>query len=151
MAVTLKVGDKAPMFQAKNQIGNTINSEELRGKKIALYFYPKDNTPTCTVEACNLRDNHSVLQKAGYVVLGVSPDSEKKHQNFIKKFNLPFDLLVDADLSIHNAYGVWDEKTTFGKTYMGTIRTTFTIDEKGLIEKVIEKVTSKNHHEQILA
>jgi len=151
MAITLKAGDKAPAFQAKNQQGVIISSEELRGKKIVLYFYPKDNTPTCTVEACNLRDNYAELQKAGYVILGVSPDSERKHQNFIKKFDLPFDLLVDADLSIHNAFGVWDEKTTFGKTYMGTIRTTFTIDESGTIEKVIEKVVSKTHHEQILA
>lgn len=150
MAVTLKKGDKAPYFEGKNQNGESINLESFKGKKLVLYFYPKDNTPTCTVESCNLRDHHSDLRQQGYEVLGVSPDSAKKHQNFIKKFDLPFDLLVDADLSAHNAYGVWDEKTTFGKTYMGTLRTTFVIDEKGVIEKVIEKVVSKEHHAQIL-
>lgn len=115
-----------------------------------LYFYPQDNTPTCTVEACNLRDNYEALQKQGYVVLGVSPDSEKKHQNFIEKQKLPFDLLADTDLTFCNAFGVWAEKTTFGKTYMGVVRTTFIINEKGIIEEVIEKVESKRHAEQIL-
>lgn len=151
MSITLKAGDKAPAFEAPNQEGTVIKSEDLKGKKIVLYFYPKDNTPTCTVEACNLRDNYAELQKQGYVVLGVSPDSAKKHQNFIKKFELPFDLLVDSDLAVHNAYGVWAEKNTFGKTYMGTLRTTFVIDENGVLKKVIEKVTSKTHHSQILA
>ena len=150
MAVTLKKGDKAPNFEGLNQNGDSISLESYKGKKLALYFYPKDNTPTCTVESCNLRDNYSTLLKQGYEVLGVSPDSQKKHQNFIKKFELPFDLLVDNELKAHNAYGVWDEKTTFGKTYMGTLRTTFVIDENGLIEKVIEKVKSKEHHTQIL-
>lgn len=151
MAITLQAGDKAPAFEVSNQSGTIIRSEDLKGTKIVLYFYPKDNTPTCTVEACNLRDNYAELQKQGYVVLGVSPDSEKKHQNFIKKHELPFDLLVDADLSLHNAYGVWAEKTTFGKTYMGTLRTTFVIDENGMLEKVIDKVTSKTHHSQVLS
>lgn len=151
MAITLKKGDKAPNFTGVNQNGETIGLDSYKGRKLILYFYPKDNTPTCTVESCNLRDNHSELRKQGYEVLGVSPDSQKKHQNFIKKFELPFALLVDSELEAHNAYGVWDEKTTFGKTYMGTIRTTFVIDENGIIEKVIEKVVSKDHTNQILA
>lgn len=120
------------------------------GKKVVLYFYPQDNTPTCTVEACNLRDNYEALQAKGYVVLGVSPDSEKKHTKFIEKFQLPFDLLADEDLKICKDYGVWAEKTTFGKTYMGVVRTTFIIDEKGMIAEIIDKVESKRHSEQIL-
>ena len=149
MAVTLKPGDKAPHFEVLNQKGETVKLEDYKGRKLVLYFYPQDNTPTCTVESCNLRDNYSEFKKQGYEILGVSPDSAKKHNNFIKKFDLPFDLLVDNELKVHNAYGVWDEKTTFGKTYMGTLRTTFVIDENGMLEKVIEKVKSKEHHAQI--
>ena len=115
-----------------------------------MYFYPQDDTPTCTTEACNLRDNYQTLQKQGFVVLGVSPDSEKKHLKFIEKHQLPFDLLADTDLKICNDYGVWAEKTTFGKTYMGVVRTTFIIDEKGIISEIISKVESKRHSEQIL-
>ena len=146
----LQVGNRAPKIQAKNQVGNVVNLSDFVGKKVVLYFYPQDNTPTCTVEACNLRDNYQLLQAQGYVVLGVSPDSEKKHTKFIAKYQLPFDLLSDEDLKICNDYGVWAEKTTFGKTYMGVVRTTFIIDEKGMIAEIINKVESKRHSEQIL-
>jgi peroxiredoxin Q/BCP len=146
----LKEGTKAPAFTAINEKGETVSLRDYKGKKLVLYFYPQDNTPTCTVEACNLRDNYKSFQKKGYEILGVSPDSAKKHTNFIKKFELPFSLLADEDHSIINAYGVWAEKTTFGKTYMGVLRTTYVINEKGIIEKVIEKVESKVHAEQIL-
>jgi peroxiredoxin Q/BCP len=146
----LKEGAKAPAFKAQNENGETVSLADYKGKKLVLYFYPQDNTPTCTVEACNLRDNYKMFQKKGYDILGVSPDSPKKHTNFIKKYNLPFSLLADEDLSIINAYGVWGEKTTFGRTYMGVLRTTFVINEKGIIEKVIDKVESKVHTEQIL-
>jgi peroxiredoxin Q/BCP len=146
----LKVGTKAPAFTSVNEKGESVTLADYKGKKLVLYFYPQDNTPTCTVEACNLRDNYKMFQKQGYEILGVSPDSPKKHIGFIKKFDLPFSLLADEDQSIINAYGVWGEKKTFGKTYMGLIRTTYVINEKGIIEKVIEKVESKVHTEQIL-
>jgi thioredoxin-dependent peroxiredoxin len=146
----LKQGSKAPAFKAINEKGETVSLADYKGKKLVLYFYPQDNTPTCTVEACNLRDNYKRFQKEGYEILGVSPDSAKKHTNFITKHELPFSLLVDEDLSIIKAYGVWGEKTTFGKTYDGVLRTTFVIDEKGIIEKVIDKVESKVHSDQIL-
>lgn len=115
-----------------------------------LYFYPKDSTPTCTEQACNLRDNYDALINKGFVVLGISTDSEKSHQKFIKKYNLPFDLLADNEMKIVQDYGVWGEKQMFGKKYMGTIRTTFIIDENGIIEEIIEKVEAKNHSTQIL-
>lgn len=150
MSTTLKAGDKAPDFKAINQNEKEISLADFEGKKLVLYFYPKDNTPTCTNEACNLRDNFSELKAAGYEVLGVSPDSAKKHTNFINKYELPFDLLVDDSHKMHEAYGVWGEKKMYGKTYMGTIRTTFLINEEGLIEKVIDKVKAKEHHSQIL-
>jgi thioredoxin-dependent peroxiredoxin len=146
----LKQGSKAPAFKALNEKGETISLSDYKGKKLVLYFYPQDNTPTCTVEACNLRDNYKRFQKEGYEILGVSPDSAKKHTNFIQKHELPFSLLVDEDLTIIKAYGVWGEKTTFGKTYDGVLRTTFVIDEKGIIEKIIDKVESKVHTTQIL-
>jgi peroxiredoxin Q/BCP len=146
----LKVGQKAPAFTAINEHEKTVSLKDYAGKKLVLYFYPQDNTPTCTEEACNLSDNYHRFQALGYSILGVSPDSAKKHRNFIKKFNLPFNLLADADLAICNSYGVWGEKTTFGRTYMGVIRTTFIIDEQGNIEKIIEKVTAKSHSEQLL-
>ena len=145
----LKAGDKAPEIHGTDENGNAITLKTFKGKKIVLYFYPADNTPTCTVESCNLRDNFGALKKAGYTVLGVSPDSAKKHQNFIKKHSLPFPLLVDNDMQTIKAYGVWGMKKTFGKEYMGLIRTTFIIDEKSVIEKVIVKVESKRHTEQI--
>lgn len=144
------MGAKAPAFTALNEKGETVSLSDYKGRKLVLYFYPQDNTPTCTVEACNLRDNYKRFQKAGFEILGVSPDSPKKHTNFIHKQNLPFSLLADEDLSIIKAYGVWGQKTTFGKTYDGVLRTTFVIDEKGVIEKVIDKVESKVHSDQIL-
>ncbi len=146
----LKAGDKAPELHGTDEKDNAISLKNFAGKKLILYFYPADNTPTCTVESCNLRDNFSGLIKDGYTVLGVSPDSARKHQNFIKKHDLPFPLLVDDDMRTIKAYGVWGMKKTFGKEYMGLIRTTFVINEKGVIEKVIEKVESKRHTEQIL-
>ncbi len=146
----LKEGDKAPELHGTDENGNAISLKDFAGKKLILYFYPADNTPTCTVESCNLRDNFSDLEKAGYAILGVSPDSAKKHQNFIKKHDLPFPLLVDDDKKTIKAYGVWGQKKTFGKEYMGLLRTTFVIGENGIIEKVIGKVQAKRHTEQIL-
>lgn len=146
----LKEGQKAPDFKALDENGNTVSLSDFKGKKLILYFYPADNTPTCTSEACNLRDNFDTLKKEGYHVLGVSPDSAKKHQNFIKKHNLPFPLLVDEDLTIIKAYGVWGQKMMYGKEYEGLLRTTFVIDEDGTIEKIFDKVDSKRHAEQIL-
>lgn len=150
MATTLKIGDKAPAFTGINEKEETVKLADFKGKKLVLYFYPHDNTPTCTEEACNLRDNYHTFLAKGYNILGVSEDSGKKHQNFIKKHELPFSLLADTDHVIHNQYGVWGEKTMYGKKYMGTIRTTFIIDEKGKIEDIIEKVEAKNHSTQIL-
>jgi len=146
----LKVGDKAPSFTTTDQNGESIALSDLKSKKVILYFYPKDSTPTCTVEACNFRDNHKMLTDKGYVVLGVSADSLKKHQNFANKFKLPFSLLMDMDKTIIEKYGIWQQKNTFGKTYMGIVRTTFVIDEHGIIEQIIDKVKSKIHTEQIL-
>ena len=148
--ITLKAGDKAPEFEGKDQSGNTVKLTDLKGKKVILYFYPKDNTPGCTAQACNLRDNYEMLQKQGYVVLGVSQDSEASHQKFIDKQPLPFSLLADTDHVIHNQYGTWGEKSMYGKKYMGTLRTTFVISEDGLIEEVIEKVKTKDHTAQIV-
>ena len=148
--MALKAGDKAPDLEVSDQNGKTAKLSDFQGKKVVLYFYPQDNTPTCTVEACNLRDNYATLKARGYEVLGVSPDSAKKHTNFIKKFSLPFTLLADTDNKIIESYGLWAEKTTFGRTYMGVLRTTFIIDEKGVIERVIDDVKSKEHAEQIL-
>jgi peroxiredoxin Q/BCP len=146
----LQVGDKAPAFTAKDQNGNEVKLSDFKGEKVILYFYPKDNTPTCTTQACNLRDNYHSLLKKGYKVLGVSADNEKSHLKFIKKFNLPFPLLADTEHAIIEAYGVWGEKTLFGRTYMGVLRTTFVIDKKGVIEEIIQKVESQRHSDQIL-
>jgi peroxiredoxin Q/BCP len=146
----LKKGNKAPAFKAFNQDGKLISLDDFKGKKLVIYFYPGANTPTCTVESCNLSDNYKLLQKAGYEVIGISPDSQKKQFNFKKKFKLPFDLLSDTDHKIIEAYGVWGEKFTFGHHYMGVFRNTFLIDEKGKIADIIEKVESKRHAEQIL-
>ena len=146
----LKEGDKAPSFTAKDQDGNSVSLSDFKGKKVVLYFYPADDTPTCTIEACNLRDNYSVLKKKGIVVLGVSPDDEKKHKKFEKKYNLPFTLLVDTDKKIISKYDVWGEKKLFGVKYMGLLRTTFVIDEKGVIQKIFHKPKSKMHSEEIL-
>jgi len=146
----LVIGDKAPSFVCKDQNGKEISLTDFSGKKVILYFYPKDSTPGCTMQACNLRDNHELLQKKGYVVLGASIDTEKRHQNFITKNDLPFKLLSDVDMSLVNQYGVWREKKNYGKTYMGIVRTTFVIDEKGTITDIIEKVKTKEHTNQIL-
>lgn len=149
MAITLKVGDKAPAFKAKNEKGETLSLNHYKGKKLVLYFYPKDDTPGCTAEACDLRDNYQNFLSKGYEILGVSPDSPAKHLKFIAKYDLPFSLLADEDNSVALAYGTWGEKSMYGKTYMGILRTTFVIDEKGKIEKIIEKVDTKNHSSQI--
>lgn len=146
----LKVGDKLPQFEGINQDGETITSSKLIGKKLVIFFYPQANTPTCTVEACNLSDNYSKLEKAGFQLLGISGDSVKKQKNFHNKFAFPYDLIADENRDIIEKFGVWQEKKTFGKTYMGIVRTTFIFDEKGVCEKVIEKVTSKTAAEQIL-
>ena len=147
---TLKEGSKAPDFKAKDQDGHEISLKQFLGKKVILFFYPKDNTPTCTEEACNLRDNYQALVRKGFIVLGVSPDSEKKHQNFIEKYNLNYSLITDPDQVVHNLYGTWGPKQLFGHKYMGTLRTTFIIDEKGKIIKIIDKVEAKRHTAQIL-
>lgn len=146
----LQIGDVAPEFESQDQDGKKIKLSGYKGKKVVLYFYPQDNTPTCTKEACNLRDNYDRFLAQGYVVLGVSPDNAKSHLKFISKHSLPFPLLADTELAIAQAYGVWGEKTTFGRTYMGIIRTTFVIDEKGIISEIISKVDSANHTDQIL-
>ena len=146
----LKIGDKAPLFEGKDQNGNTVKLSDYEGKKVVLYFYPKDNTPGCTAQACNLRDNYSHLQKEGYEVIGVSTDSEKSHQNFIAKYELPFTLLADADKKIVEQYGVWQEKSMYGRKYMGTMRYTFVIDENGIIQEIITKVKTKEHAEQLM-
>ncbi|MCB0820273.1 MAG: thioredoxin-dependent thiol peroxidase [Bacteroidetes bacterium] len=145
---TLKAGDKAPAFSGKDQSGNSVTLKDFSDKKLVLYFYPKDATPGCTAEACNLRDNYSELRSKGYEVIGVSPDSEKSHQKFIEKQNLPFRLIADTDTSIAQAFGVWGPKKFMGREYDGIHRTTFIIN-KGLIEQVIEKVDTKNHAAQI--
>lgn len=146
----LKPGDKAPDFEVSDQDGNPVKLSDYKGKKVVLYFYPKDNTPGCTAEACNLRDNYSAFQKAGYEILGVSTDSEKSHKKFIEKQELPFRLLADTEKQIHEKYGTWVEKQMYGRKYMGTARVTFVIDEAGKIEKVIDKVKTKEHTSQIL-
>lgn len=147
---TLQQGDKAPAFTSKDQNGQTITLDQFKGKKVVLYFYPKDNTPGCTAEACDFRDNYQGLKAKGIEVLGVSVDDEKSHQKFIDKFSLPFTLLADTDQAIVNAYGVWGEKNMYGKKYMGTNRTTFIINEEGIIAHVITKVDSKNPTAQVL-
>jgi peroxiredoxin Q/BCP len=145
----LKVGDKAPDFQGKDQLGNDITLSAFLGKKVVLYFYPKDNTPGCTAEACNLRDNYQELLNAGLVVVGVSADSQKSHQNFINKHSLPFPLISDPEKEIINKYGVWGEKSLYGKIFNGINRVTYIITEEGVIEKIIEKVKTKDHTRQI--
>ena len=147
---SLKEGDKAPFFKGINQDGKEITSEDFKGKKLVLYFYPKDNTPGCTAEACSLRDGRDTLRRMGFEVVGVSPDSEKSHQGFIAKQGLNFTLLADTDKKIAEAYGVWGEKKFMGRTFMGILRTTFVIDEQGVIEKIFDKVRTKDHFEQIV-
>jgi thioredoxin-dependent peroxiredoxin len=146
----LKIGDKAPDFTGKDQDGKQITLSALKGKKVILYFYPKDQTPGCTQEACNLRDNIGALSDEGYEVLGVSTDDELSHKEFQQKYNLPFSLIADTDKSINEKYGVWVEKERDGKKYWGTARVTFLIDEKGMITNIIDKVDTKEHASQIL-
>jgi peroxiredoxin Q/BCP len=146
----LKIGDSAPDFVSVDQDGNEIKLSDYKGKKLALYFYPRDNTPGCTAQACDLRDNYDALLNQGYEVLGVSCDTEKKHQNFITKYELPFKLLADVDQELVNAYGVWQLKKFMGRENMGIVRTTFIIDEQGFISRIIEKVKTKEHASQIL-
>lgn len=150
MATHLTEGIKAPAFTGKDQDGNNVSLTALKGKKIVLYFYPEDDTPTCTVQACNLRDNFSLLRANGFTVIGISPDEEKKHKKFETKYGLPFTLIADPKHSIIDKYGVWGEKQLYGRKYMGLHRTTFLIDEKGIIKKIFLKPRSKQHTEEIL-
>jgi thioredoxin-dependent peroxiredoxin len=150
MSTTLKTGDKAPAFTSQDQNGNTIKLTAYKGKKVVLYFYPKDDTPGCTKEACNFRDNFNILNKKGIEVIGISTDSVKSHGKFADKYDLPFTLIADEEKTIVADYGVWGEKKFMGKTYMGTNRTTFIIDEKGIIQHIITKVDTTNSTEQVL-
>jgi thioredoxin-dependent peroxiredoxin len=143
-------GIAAPDFSGTNQNGEIITLSAYKGKKLILYFYPKDNTPGCTAESCNLNDNYEFWISKGYEVVGVSPDSESSHLNFVKKFGLKFNLIADTSKVILEAYGVWGEKVNYGKTYMGVIRTTFVINEEGIIEKIFRKVDTKEHTNQIV-
>jgi thioredoxin-dependent peroxiredoxin len=147
--MALKAGDKAPDFTVNDQNGNPVKLSDLRGKRAVIYFYPRDMTPGCTTEACNLRDNYRAMQKRGFEILGVSTDTEKSHKKFIEKEQLPFRLLADTEKTMHDAYGTWVEKSMYGRKYMGTARTTFIIDENGVIENIIDKVDTKNHAAQI--
>lgn len=147
----LKEGDKAPAIHAKDENGNPISLDDFKGKKKILYFYPKDNTPGCTANACNFRDNFKELTDMGYQIIGVSSQGEKSHQKFIEKYSLPFPLIADEDLKVHNDYGVWGLKKFMGREYDGTHRTTFLIDENNVIEKIIKKVKTKDATAQIKA
>ncbi len=149
--MALQEGQKAPTFKGIDQNGNTVSLADYKGKKVVLYFYPHDDTPTCTDQACNLRDNYSLLQSKGYHIIGVSEDDVKSHKKFETKYNLPFPLVADTKQQILKKYGVWDWKTFMGNTYIGTHRTTFLINEKGRIVKVITRPRSKRHTEEILA
>lgn len=145
----LKVGSKAPDFSGVNQEGEKVGLSDFFGKKLVLYFYPKDNTPGCTAESCNLNENYDMWLEKGFEVLGVSPDSVKSHQKFRDKYGLKFDLIADTDKNIAQAYGVWAEKSMFGKKYMGILRTTFVVDENGIIREIFDKVKTKDHTDQI--
>ena len=147
---TLKIGDEAPAFKAVDQDGNPISLKDYIGKKLVLYFYPKDDTPGCTAEACNLRDNYDLLLKKGYKIVGVSADDDRSHKKFIEKYVLPFPLIPDKDKTILKAYGAWGKKKLYGKEFDGILRTTYVISEEGLIEKIFTKVDTKNHAGQIL-
>ena len=149
--MSLNIGDPAPDFSSTDQTGNPIKLSDYRGKKVVLYFYPKDDTPGCTAQACSLRDNHEKLRASGYEVLGVSVDDEKSHQKFSKKYDLPFTLVADTEHQIVEAYDVWKEKSMYGRNFMGIVRTTFLIDEVGLITDIMTKIDTQNHAEQILS
>lgn len=146
----LKIGDKAPDFSGIDQDGNAITLSDFKGSKLVLYFYPKDNTPGCTAEACDLRDNYNKFLKNGYKIVGISKDSEKSHRSFIEKFSLPFPLIADTSTEIIQKYDSWGEKKFMGKQFMGILRKTFVIDENGIIVDIIEKVNTKEHSKQIL-
>jgi peroxiredoxin Q/BCP len=148
--VTLKEGDKAPVFAGRDQNGTKISLSDYKGKKLVLYFYSEADSPTCTIESCNLRDNYSLLKKNGFEVLGVSPDDEKKQKKFEVKYKLPFPLIADTSHDVLEKYGVWDQKKLFGREYMGVLRTTFVIDEKGVINKVFTRPKNKAHAQEIL-
>jgi peroxiredoxin Q/BCP len=150
MATHLEPGQLAPAFNGKDQNGNTIALKDLKGKKVVLYFYPQDDTPACTTQACNLRDHYSVLQKEGYIIIGISPDDMASHKKFEEKYSLPFSLLADPQHKIIEKYGVWGEKNLYGRKYMGLHRTTFVIDENGRIMKILKKPRTKVHAEEIL-
>jgi peroxiredoxin Q/BCP len=146
----LKEGMKAPSFEGIDQNGNRVSSEDFEGKKLVLYFYPKDDTPGCTAEACDLRDNYKMFLQNGFAVVGVSADSEKSHKKFADKYSLPFPIIADTDRKILEDYGVWTQKSLYGRSFLGIARTTFVIDEEGIIEKIISKVNTKAHSDQIL-
>ena len=148
--MSIKEGRKAPAFKGVDQNGNAIALKDFIGKKVVLYFYPKDDTPGCTTQSCNLRDNYKLLTDEGFAIIGMSADSVKSHKKFEKKFDLPFPLVADEDRVIVEKYGVWGEKQFMGKTFMGIIRTTFLIDEKGVIKKIISKIDTANHSQQVL-
>ncbi|MEI6950429.1 thioredoxin-dependent thiol peroxidase [Paraflavisolibacter sp. H34] len=150
MATELKAGDQAPEFSGKDQNGNEVSLKDFKGKKVVLYFYPKDDTPGCTAQACNLRDNFSTLKAQGFEILGVSPDDAGSHQAFREKYQLPFPLLADPERQIIEQYGVWGEKNSYGKVTIGLLRTTFVIDEEGTIQKVFKRPNTKEHAEEIL-
>ncbi|MBN1416035.1 MAG: thioredoxin-dependent thiol peroxidase [Bacteroidales bacterium] len=146
----LKEGAAAPVFSGKDQDGKTVGLKDYIGQKVILYFYPKDDTPGCTAEACNLRDNYEGLISKGFAIIGVSPDSEKSHAKFRNKYTLPFSLIADPEAKVLKAYGAWGEKKMYGKSYKGVLRTTYVIDEQGKIMKVFTKVDTRNHTQQIL-
>ena len=150
--MALQVGDKAPEVLGKNQDGKDIKLSDFKGKKVVLYFYPKDNTSGCTAEACSMRDEHTDLRKAGYEVIGISADSESSHQKFIQKYDLPFDLIADTDKKLSETFGTWGEKSMYGRKYMGMFRTTYIINEEGIIEKVYQpkEIKTKIHALQVL-
>ena len=150
MATHLQVGDKAPSFKGIDQDGNKISLSDFKGQKIVLFFYPEDDTPTCTIQACNLRDNYALLTKNGFKVIGISPDDVRSHQKFRDKFNLPYTLIADPEHNIINKYGVWGLKKLYGREYMGLHRTTFVVDEKGIINKIFLRPRNKAHAQEIL-
>jgi len=149
--VVLEEGDKAPAFTGKDQNGDKVSLSDYKGKKLVLYFYPEADTPTCTIESCNLRDNYGLLKRNGFDILGVSPDTEKKQKKFEMKYKLPFPLIADTTHDILEKYGVWDQKKLFGREYMGVLRTTFVISEKGIIQKVFTRPKNKAHAQEIIA